>query len=98
MRCGVQEARAARTLAETKQRIFDLMITPSISCRLLFQFAPVAIRRMFMSEQDISASPVKVRICWRLPPRCWPHVLAPPWSCWPQYAVHMLCSDISKLL
>lgn len=52
---------APRTLTHTKQRIFDLMVTPGISCRMLFYFAPVAVRRLFMSEQEASCSPVQAR-------------------------------------
>eukprot|EP00892_Ulva_mutabilis_P000990 jgi/Ulvmu1/10892/UM007_0069.1 len=50
-----------RTLEATKQRIFDAMVTPSISCRMLFQYAPVAIRRMFLTERDVSCPPAEMQ-------------------------------------
>lgn len=60
---------AAHTLAQTKQRMFDLMVTPGISCRMLFYFAPVAVRRLFMSDQEVSSSPPQVRAAPRAPTR-----------------------------
>lgn len=58
---AMQEAVTEHTLEHTKQRMFDLMITPGISCRMLFQFAPVAVRRMFMSKRDITCNPIQVQ-------------------------------------
>lgn len=86
--CVVQEATARHTAGETRQRIFDLLITPSISWRLLFQFAPVAVRRMFMSEHELAASPVQVSLPYHrrlralalpcLPPHM-AFTIYPPW-------------------
>ena len=43
---AVQGEAVSRTRDVVEARMFDMMATPGISCRLIFQYAPVTARRM----------------------------------------------------
>lgn len=62
----LQNEATCRTKDVVEQRMFDMMATPGISCHLMFQFAPVAARRMcMMHTSSLSSSDhIKVHCCY----------------------------------